>query len=302
MSLSFLALFSLAFLYFRLLDRKIPWLFVVLIFIACFASFYAYLAFLEGSPAILLGLAFVGLLLSIQTGLDELAGGLIVLSGFQWEISGPFLLFVVLWVYWERRWRVFIGVAMVSFVLLVISFFWYPGWLLPFLRAAWNSFRMGFGFSTHEVLGQLWPVLASPLGWVLTVVLVVALGYEWVKARGGDSQRFIWAATITLAVTPLLGVRVEIDQLVLLTLPVILIVVVARERWRKLGNIIAILLLVFFLGVPWLVETQGVPQNVDLSTDEVLFLFWPLFAVLGLYWMRWWIIRPPRTWLDQVGN
>jgi hypothetical protein len=27
----------------------------------------------------------------------------------------------------------------------------------------------------------------------------------------------------------------------------------------------------------------------------------PLLATLGLYWMRWWAIRPPRIWADQIG-
>ena len=89
-------------------------------------------SFLEGSPTVLLGLAYAGILLSLRCGLDELAGALMVLSSFQWEMGGPFLLFIVLWVFWERRWRVFIGAGMLAFILFVISFFWYPGWVVAF--------------------------------------------------------------------------------------------------------------------------------------------------------------------------
>ena len=301
MALSQLALFGLIFIGFRLLDRKIPRFFGALIFIACFSSFYAYRSFLEGSATILLILAYVGILLSLHAGLDELTGALIVLSSFQWELGGPFLLFIVLWVFWERRWRVFIGGGMLGFILLAISFFLYPGWMLPFLRAVWNSLRAGFGFSLHEILGQLWPDFGNTFGWLLTAILVVLLGYEWRGTRGANTQRFIWTVCVTLAITPLLGMRVEMDQLVPLLLPVMLIVVISRERWRKLGYGIALLLMLFFFGVPWLLITQGVPQGISLPVDEILFLFWPLFALIGLYWMRWWMIRPPRTWLDQVG-
>lgn len=300
-ALSVLALIGFIFFGFQLLDRKFPIFLGVLIFVTYFSSFYAYRAFLEGSSTILLGFALVGILLSIRAGLDELAGGLIVLSGFQWEAIGPFLLLVVLWVYWERRWRVIIGGAMLGFILLVISFFLYPGWALPFLRATWNNLRTGFGFSTHEILVQLWPDYGGMLGWILTAILVFGLGYEWFETRGADFHRLIWATSLTLAATPLLGIRTEMDRLVLLTLPVMLIIVISRERWRKLGNGIALFLLLFFSGVPWLLFAQGAPQNIGLQTDEVLFLFWPLFTVIGLYWMRWWMIRPPRTWLDQVG-
>ena len=258
--------------------------------------------FLEGSSAILLGLVYVGILLSLHIGLDELAGALMVLSSFRWEMGGPFLLFIILWVIWERRWQVFMGGGMLAFILLVVSFFLYSGWVIPFLRATWNSIQVGYGFSIHAILGKIWPDFGSTLGWVLTAVLVVLLGYEWAGARGANFHRFVWAICLTLAATPLVGFRVEMDQLVLLTMPVMLIIVVSRERWRKLGNGIAFLLLLFFFGAPWLIFSQGAPQWLGLLDGETLFLFWPLFAFIGLYWVRWWTIRPPRTWQDQAGQ
>ena len=298
MALSEIALAVFIYFSFRVSDRKIPYIFIALLAIASFASFYAYRSFLEGSPTILLGLAYVGILLSLRAGHDELAGALIVLSAFQWEMGGPFLLFLFFWVVWEKRWRVFTGAGMLAFILLAVSFFLYPGWVLPFLRAAWNSFRASIGYSLHAILGQLWPQFGSTLGWVLTAILIVTLGSEWRAARGANFNRFIWAVCLTLAATPLLGYRVEMDQLVPLTMPIMMIVLISRERWRKLGNGIAFLLLVFFFGLPWLFFTRGVPPEIRLQNDELLFLFWPVFTVIGLYWVRWWMIRPPRTWLD----
>ena len=302
MTLTEIALAGFILFSFRLLDRRISIIFTILISISCFASFYAYQVILEGSSAILLGLSCVGILLSLRIGLDELTGALMVFSSFQWEVGGPFLLFIILWVIWERRWRVFYGAVMLAFILFVISFFLYPSWVIPFLRATWNSIQAGYGFSVHEILGQIWPEFGRTLGWVLTAVLVVLLGYEWAGVRRANFHRFVWASCLTLAGTPLLGVRVEMDQLVLLTLPVMLIILVSRERWRKLGNGIAFLLLLFYFGTPWLKYTQGALLGIGLPDDDSLFLFWPLFAVIGLYWVRWWTIRPPRTWLDQVGK
>jgi len=31
-----------------------------------------------------------------------------------------------------------------------------------------------------------------------------------------------------------------------------------------------------------------------------MFLPLPVLVLIGLYWVRWWIIHPPRTWLDDV--
>ena len=299
MALSEIALAGFIYSSFRLLNRHVSLFFIILISIAGFTSFYAFRSFLEGSPSLLLGLAYVGILLSLRAGFDELTGALLVLSAFQWEVGGFFLLFVVFWIFWEKRWRVFAGAGMLAFILLVLSFFLYPGWVMPFLRATWNSVRVGFGFSVHEIFGHLWPQYGSTLGWILTAILIVTIGYEWRAARG-DFNRFIWASCLTLTAAPLLGHNVEMDQLVSLTLPVILIVLISRERWRKLGNGISFLLVLFYFGVPWLLFMQGAPQGLDLSSEETLFLFWPVFATLGLYWIRWWMIRPPRTWLDRA--
>jgi hypothetical protein len=300
MTLLELALLGSIYLCFRLLDRRVPYFFIALISLGSFASFYAYDSLLEGSPALLLGFAYVGILLSLRAGLDEVAGALMTFSAFQWEIGGLFLLFVVLWALWEKRGRVFAGAGMLAFVLLAFSFLLYPGWFMPFLRASWNSFRVGFGYSMHDILSQLWPQFGSLLGWTLTAILIVTLGYEWRAARGANFRRFIWAACLTLVAAPLLGYPVEMDQLIPLTMPIILIIVYSRERWLKLGNGIAFFVLLFFFGAPWLLFIKGVPQGLGLQTDQALFLFWPVFAVVGLYWVRWWVIRPPRTWLDSL--
>jgi len=299
MALSEIVLIVFLYFGFRLMDRRIPYIFIGLIAIAGFSSYYVFRSFLEGSSVILLGLAYASILLSLMTGRDELAGALMVVSAFQWEIGGLFLFFIVLWVFWERRWRVFAGAGMSAFVLLVISLLWYPGWILPFLRAAWNSFRVGFGFSSHAILDQLFPKYSDILSWTLTATLIVSLGYEWWSARGAMFSHFLWAACLTLAATPLLGQPVELDQLFPLTLPVMLVVIISRERWKKLGDGVAFLLLLFFFGIPWLLYLQGAPETVGLSKEQVLFIFWPAFAVLGLYWARWWMVHPPRTWLDR---
>lgn len=299
MALSEIALAGFIYVGFRLMDRRIPSIYLVLLGIACVLSYYTYRSLLEGSPAIFLGLAYAGILNSLRSDHDELAGALMSFSAFQWEISGLFLVFITIWVFWERRWRVFAGAAMLAVVMLVLSFMWYPDWVLPFLRASWNNFRVGFGFSAHEILEQLWPQFSRIPGWVLTAFLVVALGYEWVAARGAHFNHFFWAACLTLAATPLLGYHVELDHLFPLTLPVMLLVLISRERWKKLGDGIAVLILWFLFGIPWLLYQQGAPGWVGLSKEETLFLFWPIFVVSGLYWVRWWMVRPPRTWLDS---
>jgi len=284
----------------RFLDRQIPLIFTLLIALVGFTAFYGYYALLEGSPAPLLGFAYISILIALRNDLDELAGALIGLSGYYWEISAPILLFVLFVVWKQRRWRVLTGAGMLIFILLVLSFFFYPGWLFPFLQASWNNFNTGFGYSLLDILSHVWPEYGRSLAWLLIAGLVIALGYEWNAAWKAYPQHFIWAACFTLVVTPLLGFHVEMEQLVVLVIPLIFVVVLLRERWRWVGAVLAVLFIVITFGLPWYLYTHDLPWQIGLSKDEILFLLWPVFAFLGLYWMRWWAIRPPRTWLDRA--
>ncbi|MGC8857013.1 MAG: hypothetical protein ACP5QU_09450, partial [Anaerolineae bacterium] len=74
-----------------------------------------------------------------------------------------------------------------------------------------------------------------------------------------------------------------------------------RERWPHWGYTIVSLLLLFAFGLPWLLITQGI-SLAGLQPAEIVFLFYPLLTMLGLYWIRWWAVRLPRPWLERVAR
>jgi len=87
--------------------------------------------------------------------------------------------------------------------------------------------------------------------------------------------------------------------LVVLILPWAFILSVVRERW-KAGYWLAGLLLLLVLLVPWgLFVGSVLTRQIRL---DIIFLFMPVFTVIGLYWIRWWALRPPRTWLERAVN
>ncbi|MBI5964482.1 MAG: hypothetical protein HY863_13475, partial [Chloroflexi bacterium] len=51
--------------------------------------------------------------------------------------------------------------------------------------------------------------------------------------------------------------------------------------------------------VPWAIFSFAL-NRFGVVAQEITFLFLPLFTILGLYWIRWWAIRPPRIWTDLV--
>ncbi len=292
-----LALFALAIISLRLTEWEAPITFYILFVSISIFNFYTFESIYEASPILLLGLMYAEILIALRAGMDEVAGAFIAVSFYHWEVGAPFLILVVLRVYYEKRSRVLAGFFMASVTLLVISFMAYPDWLIPFFRATVNNLKADFGFSAHSIFVHIWPAYGGTFAWLFIAVIVLALGYEWSAARSGDFRRFYWAACLSLAAAPLLGFRSEMENLAVLIIPLALIFAIVHDRWQKFGNLLTILLMLMALALPWAISLFAVPR-FGVIAQEILYLFLPIFTFIGLYWIRWWAIRPPRILSD----
>lgn len=293
------ALFALAILSLRLADWETPRWFAVLFFLFVVINFYSFQAIVDASPVLLLGLFYAGILLALRNDQEELIGALIAVSLYFWEAGLPFLLLISWLCYKQNRTRVLAGFFMLSFVLLAISFLVYPNWIIPYLRAGSNALRVDFGFSVISTLESLLPSYGGYVAWGIILLLVVALGYEWNAVLFGDERRFYWVACLSIAVAPLLGFRTEIENLAVLVIPLAFIFAVAYDRWKRIGALLTFFLLLLVFFVPWVLYLFA-PPAFEAVSQKVIYLFLPVFTVLGLYWVRWWAIRPPRVWADSL--
>jgi type IV secretory pathway VirB2 component (pilin) len=262
-------------------------------------NFYTFLALREATPVLLLGLIYAGILLALRSGADELAGALCAVACYRWEVGGPFLVLVLLHVLYERRTRVLAGFGMLAFFLIALSLFLYPGWVVPFLRATVNNLRADFGYSIQNVFRNLWPTFGGHLAFGLRIVLLISLGYEIIRARGSNFRYFYWVSALSIAIAPLLGFRTEMENLVVLLLPLAFIFAIIYERWRRIGGFLVYIILILVLAGPWAIYFFMHPGYGKIAEDT-LFLFYPIITVIGVYWIRWWAIRPPRTWFDRA--
>ena len=292
------ALAGTAFLSLKLIEWQPNRLFRIAFAILSVFGFYSVMAMLEGGPAILLGLLYAAILLAYYTQQDELAGGLLVLALFAWEI-GLFYVILLMWrIFYEKRWRVLAGFGMTLAVLMIISLIIYPGWIFAYLISTLAMLGASFGTTTAATFERLSPTYGVHAAQAVTVLLVILLLYEWAATRGADFRRFIWAACLTLAATPLIGLRTDLSNMAALLPSLTLIFAATTGRWRT-GYWLTSVLLLLVLLVPWGLFIRWYWLRDPRSYDYLL-LFYPLFTMAGLYWTRWWFIRPPRTWLEHM--
>jgi len=67
-------------------------------------SFFNLNALITASPTILLNLLYLGSLMALRSHSDELAGALLFLAAYQWEVGGLFFLFMMIFIFANRRW------------------------------------------------------------------------------------------------------------------------------------------------------------------------------------------------------
>jgi len=270
-------------------------------FVLMVLNYFTIHSILEGSLSTLVIAGVAGLLLSLRIGRDELAGALVALLAFKWQITAPILIFVVLRVIRFRMWRVAAGFAMLTFILSTISTFLYPGWTIAYLRALVNDWRADYGFSTFRSFTELFPIHGARVAWFVILLLTIMVIIEWVRAQDANDLQVAWTSCLTLAITPLLGFRLEIQELTLLLLPATLILAVVNQRWIRTGSWTAISLMITFLFISWFAFNDYF-NNIRIISAHEMFLFFPILIIVGLYWVRWWAIRPPRTWLDHISK
>ncbi|MEO8356313.1 MAG: hypothetical protein ABI621_10380 [Chloroflexota bacterium] len=294
-ALIFTVLFS-----FRLSEWEPPrWLYVGL-FGFGLLSFFSLNALITASPAIFLSLLYLSILLALRSYSDELAGALLFLAAYQWEVGGLFFIFILVFVFANRRWGVLGGFGMSLFVLLIVSFLVNPDWGLPYIRAVLSNLYQSANLNLGYILAGWFPDARFPIGRWISIFLIAIVFVESLAAVQGHFRRNVWVASLALAAMPLTGLAIFPSNYVVLLLPLVVILTLAWERWlrRRIFVIVLILLVAFF--VPFGLYLQSVSEYAPLYT-ELLSVLPPVAAILGLYWMRWWVIRSPRTWADQIG-
>ncbi|MEW6285534.1 MAG: glycosyltransferase 87 family protein [Chloroflexota bacterium] len=301
MLLSQFALVWLMVSFLRALEWEPPgWLFISLLLCGVF-GYYSLIAFGAGTPAVFLAAMFFAALYALRSSADELAGALLCLTFYQWEVSALFVLFLLVFVFLNHRWRVLAGFGMTLTVLLAVSFLAYPGWGLPYLRGVLSDWYRSDALRFGAYASRWFPNVEFSIGQWTATLLGVLVFWEWIQAVNAHFRHIVWTACLSLAVTPLMGFAIFPSNHVVLLPSLFLILMLVWERWtRRRGWLPPLILLAVFLVPFWLYVqfSAGAPR---LYAD-LLIVLPPLASLLGLYWVRWWAVRPPRIWADQLGG
>ena len=292
MSFAEMALFGVGLLSIYLADWKISNLNLTLFFTVLFFSFYGFYPLLAGSSAIFTALILLLSLIAFREKWDEILGILLLFSSIHLQNGGLLFFFLLFLIITSRRWRVLSISAMSLIVLLGITLIIFPDWMIPYASSLRANLRIGQGFLLSETL-LIWRpddgvLIAKIIKWVSLLLLI----FEWRAVRGREFKHILWVASLSLVITPFLGIRISPALYPFLFFPIALTFKTVEDRWKRAKWFIPLALFM-------LLSTWGVFLFAPHALEILAFLF-PFTLLLALYWMRWWLVRPPRMWADQL--
>jgi hypothetical protein len=256
-------------------------------------------AVIVGQFAALDAVLMTGSLLLIMGGQDTGAGFLLALSTAKPQMVFLLVPFVLLWAFSARR-RQIIGSFFATLgLLLFVSILLLPQWPLQML---WQVLEYP-GYtnigSPLSIIASTAPGINAPLNWALHGVSLLYLFFEWIRTWGKDEHQFLWTALLTIVVTNIVAFRTATTNYVVLLPVLFLIFKVFEDRWGRIGQITTwFWLFVLFFGL-WLLFMRTVQGNVE---NAIMYLPLPVYCLLGLWWVRWWLIKPPLLQLERLGQ
>ena len=292
MSFAEVALFGVGFLIINLAEWKLSHLNLTFFFLALFFSFYGLYPLLDVSVATFTALILLLSLIAFREKEDAMLGFLLLFSTIHLQNGALLLFFLIFLIVTTKRWRVFSIFGMSLTVVLIVTLIISSDWIVPYLGALRANLRVGQGLLFNETL-QIWrsndgALIANIIKWLALLILFT----EWRIARGKDFIHLLWVASLSIVLTPFLNIRTTSALFPLLFLPFALFLKTAQSRWKNAKWWIPIFSTLLLSSWVFFVQMS--------HSLEILTFILPGTLFLALYWMRWWLIRPLRTWADQI--
>lgn len=275
------------------------WL-LIAVFLFSALSYHSVRPVILGNASVLCTFFIAASFLAIRSEHDAMAGILLAFAAIKPQIILLLGIFLLIWAASHQRWVLFWSFISTLAILVAISFLLLPGWLLDNLRqiVAYPAYTQPG--TPGAIFYQWFPGIGKQMGWTLTVFMAGILFWEWRDAREKEFPHFLWAAYLTLTLSVLIGIRTDVENFIVLYPGLILVLEVWDQRWGIPGRVMVILsMLLLSAGLWWLFLTTL--QYGDQPTQNpIMFFPFPIFMLIGLYWARWWAIRPPRLLLDVL--
>ncbi len=262
--------------------------------------YYTVRALINANVSLLIALVVALAFLAIRRERDGLAGLLLALTTIKPQMVILLIVLVLLWSASNRRWILFWSILGNLMLLSAVTSLLIPNWI-------WQNMVQLFAYPDYtlpttpgEIFAVWMPGVGVRLGYALTVIIIATLVFEWRQAWGKEFRWLLWASGLTLAATQLVGIPTATENYMIMFPALLMVFAAWDEQWRSWGRLLIFFSYVLlFFGVWWLFLAT-LERGEQPIQGLILFFPLPAFLLIGLYWVRWWVLRPEQPLLDRL--
>jgi hypothetical protein len=292
-----MSLFALALLSIRLVRWPVSTGKAMLLVIFSILWYHGMRCIMLGQFAALEALLIVLALYSIYRKRDFSAGIYFALATTKPQMAYLLLIYVLIWAISMRRLEIIWGFLSAMGLMLATSLLFFPDWPLQMLRQLIEYPTYTETVSPLSILAGWLPGIERQMNLFMHTTFIMYLLVEWVLAFRKEVRWFLWTALLTLVITSLVSFRTATTNFVVLLPVLFLIFKNMEDRWRQAGKIAVWFFMAVWLVGAWWLFVMTVAGNQE---SELMYLPLPFFSLFGLWWMRWWHVKPPRVLLDKL--
>lgn len=230
---------------------------------------------------------------------DTWAGALLALTTSKPQMVFILIPFILLWALSVRRYNIIRGFVFMLAGLLIVSLIFIPDWPMQMIRQMIEYPDYSPIGSPITIIADVFPGIKDQVSIVLHAILTLYLFVEWLLAWRKDERWFLWTVMLTIVITNLVAFRTATTNFVMMFPALMYIFKVWVQRWGKTGRTMAwIAGLALFIGL-WILFLNTIEINIE---SKSMYLPLPLFTLFGLWWIRWWALRPPRLPIEEYAR
>ena len=276
-------------------EKLSPW---KLVLFALFAVFWYH-----GARTLILGqfaalnafLIALGLLF-VKQKQDVAAGIMFALATSKPPMVYLLIPYVVIWGLSARRTQLVAATVGGVVLLLGISQLILPGWWLDWLRQLSDYPTYTATISPVAIIANAVPGIRETVNGTLTVMVVLYMLMEWWFSFGKDERHFFWTACMTMVLSMMIAPRTATTNYLMFFPGLILILQIVEDRWARGGKAFVWIALGGLLIGLWALFFATVNGNAE---SLAMYMPLPFLMLFGLWWVRWWAIRPSRLLLED---
>lgn len=230
---------------------------------------------------------------------DFLAGMVLVLAAIKPQMSFLILPYILVWSWKQGRREVLGGALLGGGALLAATLLLIPDWPLQMIRQILDYPSYTSLGSPVTILANTMPGISRQISIFMHAALALYLLVEWVVSFSKDVRWFKWTAAMTLVVTNLIAFRTATTHYLMMLPAFFMILMVVEARWRTAGKWASWLFNLLSAFGMWALFIDTVQGNTESAW---MYLPWPIFCLIGLWWTRWWYMKPPKLLFDTYAE